>query len=50
MSLKAFHFDKYPFLPYFYLKVITRFHLDGRLLGFFPNEQHGAGVGEGAGR
>lgn len=50
MSLKAFHFDKYPFLPYFYLKVITLLNLDGRLLGFFPDRQKSGESGRGRGR
>lgn len=50
MSLKAFHFDKYPFLPYFYLKFITLLNLDGRLLGFFPDGQKSGESGGGRGR
>lgn len=50
MSLKAFHSDKYPFLPYFYLKVITLLNLNRRLFGIFPDKWNRGKSGGGAGR
>lgn len=46
LSLKAFHFDKYPFLPYFYLKVITLLKLDGRSLDFSQMSKIEGSMGE----
>lgn len=50
MSLRAFHLDKYPFLPHFLFK--THFGLKFRLIRtwIFPKGANGTGSARGVGR